>query len=104
MLEARLRRRSEDVAPRNDRLLGFFNNPLAVGSAMQHIIVKAIGTAALSSGYVGEIEMRAGKVFGTQSKLWATGEMDSFGSRVTGRRLGVHHYHCRRRASLLFLK
>ena len=28
MLEARLRRRSEDVAPRNDRLLGFFNRPV----------------------------------------------------------------------------
>jgi hypothetical protein len=31
MLEARLRRRSENVAPRNDRLLGFFNNPLSAG-------------------------------------------------------------------------
>jgi hypothetical protein len=46
--------------------------PLAVGSVMRHIILKAIGTPALSSGWVGGIEVRAGKVFGTQSKLWAT--------------------------------
>jgi hypothetical protein len=39
---------------------------------MQHIIVKAIGTPALLSGCAGGIEVRAGKVFGTQSKLWAT--------------------------------
>ena len=46
--------------------------PLAVSSVMRHIVFKAIGTSALSSGCVGGIEVCAGKVFGTQSKLWAT--------------------------------
>ena len=33
MLDAWLRRRSDDVAPRNDRFLGFFNPPCRAGSS-----------------------------------------------------------------------
>ena len=51
---------------------GLCGPPLAVGSVMQHIVFKPIGTPGLSSGCVGGIEVCAEKVFGTQSKLWAT--------------------------------